>query len=216
MYTHCNVCEIEFRPEDVVVACEGLCDDRRQFHAKCVGLSYDEGCACLHANIFWMCDCCRDLIEKGRFRNAIKKETNYATQEELDCLKVDIERISTIISQMTSNCSAEPSTSKERRMESERFVDEHNSPLSSTKISATDHIVDNRDDDEIQLYISNIANDVTEQEVKAMVCKSIGVSDVRSIKPLVPAWKDTSTLDYVSFKIVVDAHFHKSALKYSN
>lgn len=84
MFTHCNACKIEICAEDVVVACEGKCEGSRYFHAKCVGLTYDEGCACLHSNIFWMCDGCRDIIEKGRFRDALTENVVYATQKEVD------------------------------------------------------------------------------------------------------------------------------------
>lgn len=219
MFTHCNVCMIEIRPGDIVVACEGQCDGHKYFHAKCVGLSYDEGCACLHSNIFWMCDCCRDHIEKGRFRNAMTEKPSYATRKEVDCLKSDVERISKLVSQFSTHASSEQGPSPKGHTGSKRQVisaDNSSSPLSSTKIDNPDPAAEIGKDDLLQLYVTNIAIDVTDCEVQQMVCESIGANNVRSVKCLVPVWKDTSTMDYVSFKIVVDAKFRNVALKSSN
>lgn len=206
MFTHCNACKIEICAEDVVVTCEGLCDDHRIFHAKCVGLSYDEGCACLHSNIFWMCDGCRDLIEKGRFRNALEQNSTYATQKEVNCLKSDVERISKLITQFSTYPSKHPQ---------EPHHVEPSCPLSSTKINEADHANEHTDED-VEVFVSNITLDVTDNEIEEMVCESTGARNVRSFKCLVPAWKDTLTMNYVSFKVAIDAKFRNAALKRSN
>lgn len=95
---------MEFRVEDIVVSCEAFCENRHSFHAKCVGLTYDEGCACLHSNIFWMCDSCKHSIENGRYRSSTTRneESNYATKEDVQCLKLEVERISKVISDLPS------------------------------------------------------------------------------------------------------------------
>lgn len=211
MIQNCETCKIEIVAEDVVVSCEGLCEDQRYYHARCVGLSYDEGCACLHQNIFWMCDPCRDSIEKARFRKAFgeKQNNEYATQDEIDCLKSEVNRISEVVSKMATNITTAPNQSTSTSTQ----CTYHHSPLSSTKLFANDPAPN---ESLLQLYVSNIAPDVTENEVKQMVCESIGAPNVLDVKCLVPPWKDVSTLNYVSFKVTVDAQFRESAFRISN
>lgn len=67
MSNQCTACNVEITAEDIVVCCEG--------------------CACLHDNIFWMCDACKNVIEKGRLRDAMKEVKNYATITELNLIK---------------------------------------------------------------------------------------------------------------------------------
>lgn len=218
MIHYCDTCKLEIVAEDIVVSCDGLCEDQRIFHARCVGLSYDEGCACLHRNVFWMCDSCRDSIEYARFRKVFheKQENAYATRSELDCLKSEINRISEIISRTVPDPAAvrrQPTSFVNQQLD--RFADQKCSPLSSTKLNASDPAV-NPDDTNLQLYVSNIAPDVKETDVKRMVCDSIGANDLINVKCLVPSWKNVHTLNFVSFKVTVHAQFRDAALRSSN
>lgn len=212
MITHCEVCKLEIVAEDIVVTCE-LCDDLRQFHARCVGLSYDEGCACLHQNIFWMCDSCRDGIERGRFRKSSieKSDNDYATRDDL---KSEIKRISSMVSQLvTGNDDLPNETTVDSpivRALTNRF------PLSSTKLNAGNLTTQTPNDANLQLYVTNIAPDVTTSEVKQMVCQSIGADDVLHIKCLAPSWQNVSTLNFISFKVTVDALFRDAAFRTTN
>ncbi|KXJ81875.1 hypothetical protein RP20_CCG017352 [Aedes albopictus] len=194
----------------------GLCGDLRQYHARCVGLSYDEGCACLHDNIFWMCDSCRDDVERGRFQKSLpkKNDSEYATRNEVECLKSEITRISSIVSQMVKCNNSVPN---ESTAESPIALTPANrSPLSSTKLNASNVIMQSRNDVNLQLYVTNIAPDVTESEVKQMVCQSIGADDVLHIKCLAPSWRDVSTLNFISFKVTVDERYRDAAFRTAN
>lgn len=216
MITHCEACKVEIVAEDIVVACEGLCEAQRHFHARCVGLSYDEGCACLHRNIFWMCDSCRDAIERGRFRNSFtdKNSSGFATKNEVECLKSEVNRINAIVSQMVTSSNASKQPTPEQPVVRDPVC---RSPLSSTRMNASDHLdILASNDTVLQLYVSNIAPDVTEHEVKQMVCESIGANDVYHVKCLAPSWRDTSTLNCISYKVTVDAKLRDCAFKASN
>lgn len=222
MMDHCHKCDVEIRPEDTVVRCEVFCKAEHVYHAKCVGLSYDEGCACLHSNICWMCDSCRHAIDYGRFRKAETATSDtriFATQDEVVHLKTEVERINTIVMQFTSP----PSTieaSAELTHHTMNVPLSTSSPLTSTRSNIVDPAVDlpsdvNINNNTLQLYVSNIANDVTENEIGLMVCEALGAERVFNVKCLVSPWKDTSTLDYVSFKVVVDAQYRDTALNAS-
>lgn len=219
MTNQCNTCKAEIRAEDLVVACEGFCDGYRYFHAKCVGLSYDESCACLHRNIFWMCDSCSDMIEKGRFRKAVKdlQESNdYATKSEINELKTEVKRISEMISLKETNVAEVSNKSaSSSHSEAQNFIGKHSTPIASSSVNDNHHVAD-IENDTINLYISNIAIDVTIEELKEMVCESTGAKNVMQVKCLVSSWRNVSTLDYLSYKVSIDAQYRKSALKKSN
>lgn len=189
MITYCEACKIEIVAEDIVVACEGLCEEQRHFHARCVGLSYDEGCACLHRNIFWMCDSCRDAIERARFRKSFieKNSSDFATRNEVDCMKSEIHRINEIVNQMmtTSAASSEEHTTKSPVVRDVIC----RSPLSSTKLNASDLASHSPNESNTQLYVTNIAPDVTESE---MVRESLGTNDEVHVK-CPPSWRDISS-----------------------
>lgn len=215
MITYCEACKAEIVAEDIVVSCEGLCEEQRYFHAKCVGLSYDEGCSCLHRNIFWMCDQCRDQIERARFRKSFldKNCGEYATRDEVDSLKSEVKRVNAIVSQMLCNSATLPEQSTVQSPIA--GISASCSPLTSTKITAGDHTVPSESETNFQLYVTNIAPDVTESEVKDMVCKTIGTTNVVHVKCLVSPWRDRSTLNYISFKVTIDAQLRESALSVS-
>lgn len=216
MDDYCSACKLEFRTEDIVVSCDGQCEDRRSFHAKCMGLSYDEGCACLHPSIFWMCDSCRDYIAKGRFRKTAtdKNSNEYAAKSDFDILKTEVKLMSETLSKVEKKLTAEPRTSI-RHHENLPCPDNQSIPLASSSVYVSE-MTANSCTDPINLYVTNIATDVTEDELKLMVCESIGAEEVLSVKRLVPPWKNVSMLDYVSYKVSVEAKFRNSALKRSN
>lgn len=214
MNDQCSACNAEIRTEDIVVCCELFCKPFQYFHARCVGLSYDDGCACLHDNIFWMCDSCRDLIQKGRVREMNEVKTNeFATKEEFNCLKSELDRISQLVSKIEHN-TAVPCVSENPPDCLEPVSDI--SLLSSTKIKANNEQLSTSKEANLQLYVSNIANDVSEDEVIKMVCDSIGSKEVLGIRRLVASGTDISTLDYISYKVIIDPQFRCSAMQSDN
>ena len=198
--------------------CYGICKDKHTFHARCVGLTYDEGCACLHSNIFWMCDPCRHAIEYERFGKSASdiNTEKLATKDEV---KAEVERIDKILTQLTSHLQS-IEICGELSSNSINLSTSSPPPLSSTK-NNVEHLANEQpsvamQNSSLQLYISNIANDVTEDEIGSMVCEALGAKRVLNVKCLVSPWKDISTLDYVSFKVVVGAQYRKAAFAATN
>lgn len=72
------------------------------------------------------------------------------------------------------------------------------------------------DERKLTLHLSNIANDVTEQEVAEMVADVFDIDRVPAVQLLVPSWKDKSSLEYISFKVEIDASLKSKALTTSN
>lgn len=223
----CHACKKEIRVEDIVVCCEGFCEDQHYIHARCAGLTYDEGCACLNSNILWVCDTCRKEIENRRIRkpSTALDMSGLATRGDVDSLKTELDRISKIVSQLTSNPS---STEMPVESPDKSLLHQHDtapssctsSPLTSTRNQATDHVIHRtsqaNNNSHLQLFISNIASDVTDDELGTMVCGTLGTDHVLSVKRLVSPWKDTSTLEYVSFKVIVNEQYRNCALNLSN
>ena len=211
---NCYACIAEIRVEDIVVSCGGFCQRRHCFHAKCVGLTYDEGCACLHSNMCWMCDSCNNSIQNGRFSkpSPVLETNDWATKEEVHSLKLEVQRMSEALSTLAPNSTTCIRTSNDS---SSNRLAAHSAPVLTPPLTSTqidDQSPDDRNNSHLQLFISNIANDVTEDEIKMMVCETIGAEDVLTVKRLVSPWKQLSTYDYVSFKVVVDAVYRSSAL----
>lgn len=144
-----------------MVSCEGLCVDLRYYHARCVGLTYGEGCACLHQNIFWMCDSCRKAIEHVRFRESFneKQDNSYARKSEIDNFKAEVQRISKTLSQMAITKATVPNeyTLSEHPNSG---IEARSSSFSSTKLNSIDPEESITDNANLQLYVSIFFPDV--------------------------------------------------------
>lgn len=139
-----------------------------------------------------------------------------ATKDEV---KAEVERIDKILTQLTSHLQS-IEICGELSSNSINLSTSSPPPLSSTK-NNVEHLANEQpsvvmQNSSLQLYISNIANDVTEDEIGSMVCEALGAERVLNVKCLVSPWKDISTLDYVSFKVVVGAQYRKAAFAASN
>lgn len=193
--------------------------EMNRFHAKCVGLSEDQGRACSQRNIFWMFDECTELMGTIKFRAVVNKMRSHTKplEIEIERLKSDAaemrEKMNTMQDHVTNKpvaCVNEPTHEEEFRFSpSTSYV-----PLSSTRVSVN-RANEGQNNDSLKLHISNVANDVTEEEVLQMINKAIGVEQVRYIKCLVPPWKDLSSLDYISFKVEIEHYYRETALKTS-
>ncbi|XP_062534865.1 uncharacterized protein LOC134204057 [Armigeres subalbatus] len=64
------------------------------------------------------------------------------------------------------------------------------------------------------LLLTNIDSSVSEDDVQVMVSRCLGACDTecKSIRKLVPRWVDTSSLDYISFKIVLNRKWKSIAM----
>lgn len=207
----CSKCKTECSSNETIVVCEGFCVGIQRYHARCVGLSDDEGGVCLHRNILWMCDNCLDLMENIRFRETVNaaRSVNHSVEKEVENLKADFvkmnETINNLLDKVALISSDDSSTKSTFRPPS---VD-NSPPLSSTKIISTPGCSNATT---VKLHISNIANDVTTDEVLQMVYDSIGVKEIFDIKCLKPAWRN---VDFISFKVEIPGCHRTNALNLS-
>lgn len=65
--------------------------------------------------------------------------------------------------------------------------------------------------DRFWLFFTRVKNYVTERQILEFVTDSLGTDDA-FVKKLVPAWKDTLSMPYVSFKVGVDVRLKETAL----
>lgn len=218
----CGVCKEKILDGETFVTCEGFCPRGcRRFHAECVGLKQDECSVLQHRNVLWLCDDCQDLMTKSKFRNTINhirvaSAASCTTEEnEIQHLKSQMEKMNDTLDRLvhafSSNSSAIPVASCSNDEETPPRTGEDFAPLSSTMLQPIDPS-STANDSSISLHVSNIANDISQTEVIDMVKDSIGASHISSIKLLVPAWKDSSTLDFISFKVDVNVKYRKAAL----
>lgn len=221
----CPKCKIECKAEQTFVICEAFCVGMSCFHVKCVGLSDDEGKACSLSkrNIAWMCGDCKDLIENLKFRATVNKvrSIQQPLETRVEQLKAEVEKIGTRMDELLETTKCRNNTKEiipvEIVEEPKSSFSRSISPLSSTRLSKNQETGPRYiSDSPLQLHVSNISNDVTEEEVLQMVTDAIGVEEVLSIECLVPKWKDRSTLDFISFKVKIDENYRRVALKRSN
>lgn len=210
----CKSCHNRINSKEPSVACGGLCTNAPRFHAVCVGLTVVEGHACSNPNIFWVCNGCRNSMKAKR---AI---TSYedSSSKQIDCLKNEIGRMNAVMDKLVHTVESISTSLVVRESSAELDKSQlpgNSSMLTSTKFQCEDGSHSTKEDN-ISLFVSNIANDVTEEEVEQMVNGVIGLNAIVSIKCLVPPWKEKSSLDYISFKIVVDTTHNHSTLSKMN
>lgn len=213
MAGYCRNCKTECLDSDSVVVCEGFCVGIQRFHARCVGLTDDEGGVCLYRNIMWMCDDCCALMENMRFRDTVNavRSISCPVREEIEKLKTEVKAINDTLDCIKGKTPIVPDegcsaiTSGSPMNVPHPLSPGHSSPLTSTRIGSSPSICTNATS--LKLHLSNIANDVTEAEVVQMIANAIGVRDIISIKCLKPAWRDATTMDFISFKVEIsDCH----------
>lgn len=210
----CHECNFQISSRDPVVTCSGFCKNDHQFHAVCVGLSVDEGLACNHPNILWICNPCRGkLVKRSR---TIPAAFDQPDNEAIISINEKIVKMQQSIDDLAQHFNGYGEASKAIEQPEDLGNLQaigHSSPLTSTKLDASENSQQNAD---CSLFVSNIANDVTNDEVLQMVNETIGLDDVISVKCLVPPWKDKSSLDYISFKVVVKLNQRDPDLKVFN
>lgn len=222
MEQKCSTCKKDCCTGETTVVCEGFCEGIRRFHANCVGLTDEEADVCLYRNIMWMCDDCRNLMEDLRFRSTVNapKSLGSPVTAEVECIRNEIAKISTMINEMNETIGSmiiNPHTVSLNALSS---PPDEMPPLSSTKNfpnASSASCVENYNgtNETFKFYLSNIANDVTEEEVKQMVKDSICVDEIYAITCLKPRWKDVSTMNFISFKVEIDGRHRTTALKSS-
>lgn len=215
----CQKCKTICCPGETVVVCEGFCEDVRRFHAACVGLSNEEGDVCLYRNILWMCDDCRDLMENVHFRSSINaiKSLKKPVVSEVESIKWEIAKMSAKLNQIDETIGSLTNASS-TSLNAALFSPPVDVPLlSSAEIVTASSSAElrehrNRREDTFNLYLSNIATDVTEE----MICEVLCIDKIHAINCLKPTWRDTSTMDFISFKVEIDEKHRRKALSSTN
>lgn len=127
-YGTCRKCKSAFADDDRYVVCEGFCQNSA-YHSKCVDVTDDECDASCHANIFWMCDVCRDFMQSARCStlvNAMQVEGS-----KVERLNMEVCELKNTVNRFIE--SFQPSREKPVKSAEHRDI-KRCSPLSSTKL----------------------------------------------------------------------------------
>lgn len=214
MNKNCGKCSLLISIDtDPHTICEGEC--AKSFHASCVGVTETDLCA-LSSNIVWICDACMVSLCKWRERMtadiATSTEPTHSMEDEINDLKCKVAEIVHTLAEVVRN----PDSIAPFR---------HSTPVSSPNLhegtnettdSASQQSVNNND--EFSLYLTNIDRNATEDDISLMVSRSLDapISNCKDIVKLVPKWKNINTVDYISFKIVLNTKLKPVALNTSS
>lgn len=179
------------------------------------------------SNFWWMCDQRIDTIRKMRNHRI---DLNNMTVQATTPKPTEIERIDGEIAELKEQIvalhqSLLNGTATATRVETSDEKSKANRPLAESSLlslpetSPSTKPVDclgsiekeRSPNDRFWLFITKVKNCVTEQQILKLVTDSLGTEDV-VIKKLVPAWKDTTSLPYISFKVGVNVRLKSLAL----
>lgn len=215
MPTVCEKCKTPIALNVSAIQCNGFCENTAKFHIDCVGLSYAEAMACMRADIMWMCDCCRELLKNIKFRNIIKHlKPIEDSREEIDRLRLDIAKINDTLSRIIRpiNNDSTVNVATNSHVENEQHNEKMSDVLSSTRIHRSTLNESSQDCTEFSLFVSNIAPDVTNNQLKTLICEKLNITESLPVKRLVSPWKDPASLQYISFKVDLDRKYKNIAL----
>lgn len=204
--------------------CAGPCSNT--FHISCVGVSKQQLDA-ISRGIIWLCDICLSSFHDWK-KTALQKPTvpdASVMHHDITQLKLLVSEIMNALEHLSPNNSASNSASSILRhstpVASPNLMNRHQ-PNSSSVLDRThgrtnEAIGTTGTEQRFQLVLSNIGSSVSEEDVKAMVCRCLGApaSDCDSVVKLVPKHVDLSLLDYICFKIVLKWRWKTLAMKSS-
>lgn len=196
--------------------CEGRCAKR--FHCECVSVSEDQMCA-FTTNILWICDGCLKDFHKYRERVFTDSATDASPDTSVQDAILDLKSTVSGIVETLAKVIQKTGT----------IAPHSSTPVSSPKLfDGTAEIFGNASDNngtqeaseerrDFSLYLTRIDRCVTETDISHLVSRSLAapLSSCSNVVKLVPKWKDVSNLDYVSFKIVLNAKWKSKALSVS-
>lgn len=226
----CKKCLLPVKTKDhPYIYCNGLC--AAVHHAACVGLNTNDLAAVSppKKNNMWLCDeCLIEFVQWRQERTDIKNvsiaepvplpnqlEQKCPLQRDIEELKNTVESIRLALasherfnSDARSRHSTPNTTNLSQQMDS-GLGEMSNVPDALGR--STDSI---REDDSFDLLLTNIDGNVSEEDIQRMVARSLGARDneIIHVKKLVPRWVDCSTLDYISFKVVLNHKWKVSAM----
>lgn len=213
MGKNCEKCSQTINTDtDLYTVCEGKC--AKWFHARCVGVTESDLCT-LSSNILWFCDTCMTWLCKTRDRIIVDATSNTepsrAMEDEIRELKCTVAEIARTLAEVV-------------RKPGPVAPDRHSTPIASPKLRDVPNEIachtlqaDESKSEGFALYLSNIDNTATENDISMMVSHSLGapLPTCTNVVKLVPKWKQINSMDYVSFKVLLDTKLRPLALKES-
>nr|XP_029710564.1 uncharacterized protein LOC115256359 [Aedes albopictus] len=224
----CKKCRLPVITKDhPYIYCNGLC--AAVHHAACVGLNNVELASVSppNKNNMWLCDeCVVEFVQWRKERSENKKCSIAESVSEPKCpLQRDVEELKNKVESMrlvlashgAFNVDAEIRHSTPDAPNSSRQMSSNSRSreISDVLPDASDRLIDSiREDESYDLLLTNIDGSVTEDDIQRMVFRSLGAHDNEFIhvRKLVPRWVDCSTLDYISFKVVLNRKWKSSAM----
>lgn len=223
----CKKCSQVISRESNCIGCEGFCTDI--YHASCVNLRYDELVKYRQSrNLWWMCNSCSDRMAKQRnSRHVLLKEidrkTNAAENSAIICIDDEIAALKKQISFIQQTIVNPTATSSRIGANTESPHVNRSAEKSSLEVlpdtllgtkdtDCLNSIVEERSANErFWLFLTRIKNSVNEREVFKLVANALGTDDVL-VKKLVPAWKDSFSMPFISFKVGINVRLKRNAL----
>lgn len=221
----CSKCAVVIYTElALYVVCSGTCGN--SFHIACAGMSRDHLRALRHG-LMWMCNEC--LPAFNNWKNSQQKTIPPTDLDKLHC------EIAELKSQVSLIVDTLQRTSNDTSVESLQL--RHSTPITTAKICVSNDVYecDTKNDnqsrrsqptDDVQtkvigacfsLLLTNISNNVLEDDIEAMVCRCLGapVEDCLNVVKLVSKRTDCRLLDYISFKVKLKEKWKDLALRNS-
>lgn len=212
---NCEKCSLHIDiDKEPFTVCEGIC--AKSFHAECVGLSVTD-LSVLSGNILWLCNGCLTAFCRYREKSSTDAATNTSAtrsiEDEITELKNTVAGIADTLARVTQKIAP--------------IVPHCSTPVSSLKpLDGTGEILGEASENErtqassheesrdFSLYLTHIDKCATENDISQMVSRSLGapLSSCNEVVKLVPKWKDINTLDYISFKVVLDRKWEPTAM----
>lgn len=199
---------------------------RQPFHGACANLPETAADTLRCRNVLWVCDDC--MTEFRSTRDKLYEECPHVAEEpattaqEISELKAKVAEISETLSLIAPH--RIPSTAYDELhstpvshfalLDGTR-IPEQGSRLTETTadgISISTAQVESRT--EFVLFLSNIDFRTTEDDIRMLVCQSLGISEPHQfqVRKLVSKWRTFVERDSISFKIVLDIVYKAAAM----
>lgn len=222
----CKQCAQVITQDSNCIGCEGFCTD--VYHASCVKMRYEELVKYRSSrNLWWMCTSCSDMMVKKRNnRHALVKGAETKAPEAKEITRIDdeiaaLKKQITAIHESLANStvsssrivpSVDPSIRDRSTTTESSLGVQHDTQLGTKATDCFSNIVEQRSaNDRFWLFLSRIKSCVSEREVFKLVADALGTDDI-IVKKLVPAWKDSISMPFISFKVGINAHLKRTAL----
>lgn len=204
------------------IECEGFCTG--VYHASCVKMNYEEMIKYRQShNMWWMCNSCSDRKVQQRNNRNIQPTDSVTCSPKTDAItRIDdeiaaLKKQVTAIHQSLANSSAcivpnieSPTANQATAVSSMEALPD--TQLGTKATSCLSNIVEQRSEsDRFWIFLTRIKNHVSEREMLKFVSEALGTDDV-VVKKLVPAWKDSCSMPFVSFKVGVNIRLKQTAM----